>query len=150
MFEKLKSFLAVHEEAELDEPERERRIQIATAVILLEVAYSDEEFSDTERTQIVDILKEQFSLDDESVGELLRISEEKLKHSIDIWHFTEIINENYSDDEKYLVIETVWRVIYADGRLDKYEDYIVHKLARVLHIPHNRMIEAKMKFIRDK
>jgi uncharacterized tellurite resistance protein B-like protein len=150
MFEKLKGFLAVHEEAELDEPERERRIQIATAVILLEVAYSDEEFSDTERTQIVDILKEQFSLDDESVGELLRISEEKLKHSIDIWHFTEIINENYSDDEKYLVIETVWRVIYADGRLDKYEDYIVHKLARVLHIPHNRMIEAKMKFIRDK
>ncbi len=149
MFEKIKNFLAAHEETELDERASERRIQIATAVILLEVAYADEEFSEAERVQVVDILKEQFNLDDESVHELLQISEEKLKHSIDIWHFTEIINENYSDDEKYLVIETVWRVIYADGRLDKYEDYIVHKLARVLHIPHSRMIEAKMKFIRD-
>jgi uncharacterized tellurite resistance protein B-like protein len=149
MFEKIKQFLSTHEEKEFDERESKRRIQIATAVVLLEVAYADEEFSDAERVQVVTILKEQFSLDDESVNELLLISEEKLKHSIDIWHFTEIINENYSDDEKYLVIETVWRVIYADGRLDKYEDYIVHKLARVLHIPHSRMIEAKMKFVQD-
>jgi uncharacterized tellurite resistance protein B-like protein len=149
MFEKIKQFLSTHEEKEFDERESKRRIQIATAVVLLEVAYADEEFSDAERVQVVTILKEQFSLDDESVEELLQISEEKLKHSIDIWHFTEIINENYSDDEKYLVIETVWRVIYADGRLDKYEDYIVHKLARVLHIPHSRMIEAKMKFVQD-
>jgi uncharacterized tellurite resistance protein B-like protein len=124
MFEKIKQFLSTHEEKEFDERESKRRIQIATAVVLLEVAYADEEFSDAERVQVVTILKEQFSLDDESVEELLQISEEKLKHSIDIWHFTEIINENYSDDEKYLVIETVWRVIYADGRLDKYEDYI--------------------------
>jgi uncharacterized tellurite resistance protein B-like protein len=143
MFEKIKQFLSTHEEKEFDERESKRRIQIATAVVLLEVAYADEEFSDAERVQVVTILKEQFSLDDESVNELLLISEEKLKHSIDIWHFTEIINENYSDDEKYLVIETVWRVIYADGRLDKYEDYIVHKLARVLHIPHS------MKFVQD-
>jgi uncharacterized tellurite resistance protein B-like protein len=126
MFEKIKQFLSTHEEKEFDERESKRRIQIATAVVLLEVAYADEEFSDAERVQVVTILKEQFSLDDESVEELLQISEEKLKHSIDIWHFTEIINENYSDDEKYLVIETVWRVIYADGRLDKYEDYILY------------------------
>jgi uncharacterized tellurite resistance protein B-like protein len=149
MFDRIKNFLSTHEDKELGEHESGQRIQIATAVILLEVAYADEEFSNAERVQVIDILKEQFSLDDESVHELLQISEQKLQHSIDIWHFTEIINENYSDDEKYLVIETVWRVIYADGRLDKYEDYIVHKLARVLHIPHSRMIEAKMKFIQD-
>jgi uncharacterized tellurite resistance protein B-like protein len=45
------------------------------------------------------------------------------------------------------VMENIWRVIYADGRLDKYEDHIVHKLATILRIPHSRMIEAKLKYL---
>ncbi len=125
----------------------ERRIQVATAVILLEVAHADEDFSESEREYILDILKNQFSLDEESVHELVQVSEEQLRRSIDIWHFTEIINNSYDSEEKYRVIEKVWQVIYADGRLDKYEDYIVHKLARILHISHERMIEAKMKYL---
>jgi len=129
------------------EDERERRLRIATAVILLEVAYADEDFSETERKRIVEILKKQFSLDDGSVRELLQVSEEQLSRSIDLWHFTEIINSSYDSEEKYRIIEMVWQVIYADGTLDKYEDHVVHKLARILHISHDKMIEAKMKFI---
>ena len=148
MFNRLKSVLAgtsgVDKRDRIDE---ERRIQIATAVILLEVAHADEEFSKSEHARIIDILRTQFSLDEESVQELMQVSDEELRKSIDLWHFTEIINNNYSTEEKYQVIEEVWQVIYADGRLDKYEDYVVHKLARVLHISHERMIEAKMKFL---
>jgi uncharacterized tellurite resistance protein B-like protein len=148
MFNRLKSMLAGTSGVEnRDSLEEERRIQIATAVILLEVAHADEDFSKSEHARILDILKTQFSLDEESVHELMQVSDKQLRKSIDLWHFTEIINKNYSAEEKYQIIEKVWQVIYADGRLDKYEDYIVHKLARVLHITHERMIEAKMKFL---
>lgn len=123
----------------------QKRIETATAVILLEIAYADQEFSAEERARIIDILKEQFMLDDEGVEELMRISEEQRKKSIDIWHFTKIINDNYSDEEKYRVMETVWQVVFADGKLDQYEDYLVHKLSNILHVPHERMIEAKIK-----
>ena len=119
-------------------------------MILLEVAHADEDFGESEREHILDILKNQFSLDEESVHELVQVSEEQLRRSIDIWHFTEIINNSYDSEEKYRVIEKVWQVIYADGRLDKYEDYIVHKLARILHISHAQMIEAKMKYLPEK
>lgn len=149
MFDRLKSILTGQGESMKDagEDERERRLRIATAVILLEVAYADEDFSETERKRIVEILKKQFSLDDGSVRELLQVSEEQLSRSIDLWHFTEIINSSYDSEEKYRIIEMVWQVIYADGTLDKYEDHVVHKLARILHISHDKMIEAKMKFI---
>jgi uncharacterized tellurite resistance protein B-like protein len=151
LFERLKSILAgeVKTPSAQDEAEKKRRLQIATAVILLEVALSDDEYTNDEQELIVEILKENFSLDDESVRELLLVSEEQRSRSIDLWHFTEIINSRYEDEDKYRIIEMVWKVIYADGRLDKFEDHIVHKLALILHIPHERMIEAKMKFIPD-
>lgn len=152
MFDRLKSVLTGTPSGDRkgDNLGEERRIQVATAVILLEVAHADEDFSESEREHILDILKNQFSLDEESVHELVQVSEEQLRRSIDIWHFTEIINNSYDSEEKYRVIEKVWQVIYADGRLDKYEDYIVHKLARILHISHAQMIEAKMKYLPEK
>ncbi len=152
MFDRLKSVLTGTPSGDRkgDNLVEERRIQVATAVILLEVAHADEDFSESEREHILDILKNQFSLDEESVHELVQVSEEQLRRSIDIWHFTEIINNSYDSEEKYRVIEKVWQVIYADGRLDKYEDYIVHKLARILHISHAQMIEAKMKYLPEK
>ena len=149
MFEKIKSVLSVQTEQQnkIGKADLDERVRIATAVILLEVAHSDEEFSQEEHAHILDILKRDFNLDQESVNELIQISEEERKGSIDIWHFTSAINENYSDEEKYVIIEKVWQVIYADGRLDKHEDYIVHKLSNLLHIPHNRMIQAKLKYL---
>ena len=151
MFDRLKDILTgtPQDSQRADDADNEHRIQVATAVILLEVAHADEEYSQTEQDHILNILKSQFSLDEESVQELIQVSEEQLRRSIDMWHFTEIINKNYDIEEKYRIIENVWQVIYADGKLDKYEDYIVHKLARILHLSHAQMIEAKMKYLQD-
>lgn len=149
MFDKIRNMLTDRKEPDHDVRvgDQKRRIQIATAVILLEVAYADYEFSTDERERIVRILKDEFSLDDESVLELLQIYEERRRKSIDIWHFTEIINRNFSEEEKCRIIDTVWQVIYADGKLDKYEDYLVHKLSTILHLSHQQMIEAKLRHL---
>jgi uncharacterized tellurite resistance protein B-like protein len=42
----------------------------------------------------------------------------------------------------------VWEIAYTDGKLDKYEDYLVHKLAKLLHLTHKQLIEAKLRVIR--
>ena len=156
MLEKLKNFFSQQADANKDpasspsDRQGEMRVPIATAVILLEVAHADGDFSQEEQNRIVEILKREFHLDDEELQEILHLSDEERKESIDIWHFTKIINDQYSDEEKYRIIESVWRVIYADGHLDKYEDCIVHKLSNLLHIPHDKMIQAKLKFLPKK
>lgn len=129
--------------------ERPHDIRVATCALLLEMANIDDEFTDTEREDIILILKKKYNLPDEDVTPLIQATEEELKGSIDLWRFTTLINKNYSVEEKIQVIEMVWKIAYADGRLGKHEDYLVHKLAKLLRLTHKQLIEAKLKIIHN-
>ena len=120
-------------------------IRIATCALFLEMSNIDGEFSKTERENIISIMKKHYDLSDEYVVTLLEASHEELKGSIDLWQFTNLINQNYSMEEKLRIIEVIWRVAYTDGKLDKHEDYLVHKLAKLLRLSHKQLIEAKVK-----
>jgi uncharacterized tellurite resistance protein B-like protein len=82
-------------------------------------------------------------------AELLEASNENLQKSTDLWRFASLINQNYSIEEKIRVIEMIWRIAFADGNLDKHEDYLVHKLANLLRLTHKQLIETKLKIIHD-
>ncbi|MGM0383612.1 MAG: TerB family tellurite resistance protein [Thermodesulfobacteriota bacterium] len=125
-------------------------IHIATCALFLEMANIDGEFSALEKENIISILKRDFDLSDEHAARLLEASNQELKKSIDIWKFTNRINQNYSMEEKIRVVETVWDVVYADGKLDKHENYLVHKLANLLHLSHKQLIDAKLKVKRSR
>jgi len=120
-------------------------IHIATCALLLEMSNIDGEFSEVEKKNIISTLKKNYQLSDENVAALLESSNEELKNSNDLWKFASLINKNYSIEEKESIIEMVWSVAYADGHLDKHEDYLVHKLANLLRLSHRQLIEAKLK-----
>jgi len=122
-------------------------IRIATCALLLEMANIDGKFSDSEKENIISILKNNYNLPDEYANALIKDADEELKSSIDLWQFTNLINQNYSIDEKVQIIETVWQIVYTDGKLDKYEDYLMHKLAKLLRLTHKQLIDAKLKVI---
>ncbi len=122
-------------------------IRIATCALMLEMANIDGEFSPSEREHIVSNLKKDHGLSDECAAELIDASNEELKGSIDLWQFTNLVNQNYSIEEKTRIIEMVWKLAYADGSLDKHEDYLVHKLANLLRLTHKQLIEAKLKVL---
>lgn len=127
------------------EQEEFERIQIATCIILLEVAKSDDEFSSIEKTTVSAILKRKFKLSAEAAEELMEIAGRKREDSIDIWEFTHLVNKNYSREKKSKIVEAAWQIIYSDEKLDKYEDHFVHKLAKLLQLDHDDLIEAKLK-----
>ena len=134
-----------HDDSSNQRRQRPHDIRIATCALLLEMSNIDGEFSALERESIISILKRNFDLSDEHATTLLEASNEELKGSIDIWQFTNLINQNYSIEDKIRVVEMVWDVVYADGKLDKHEDYLVHKLATLLRLTHKQLIEAKLK-----
>ena len=123
-------------------------VRVATCALLLEMADIDGEFSADERRNILTILGTDYHLSAEYATELAEAARQEVEGSIDLWRFTNLINRNYSPAEKMRVIELVWEIAYADGRLDKHEDYLVHKLAKLLHLPHQQLIEAKLKVLR--
>ena len=124
---------------------RDQKIQVATCALLLEVAHADDELSGIEEESIVRILKQDFNLSDRYAQELMAMADQERKERIDLWGFTRLINENYSPEEKIRIIEMVWKVIYADGRLTAYEDHLAHKLAQLLKLEHRQLIDAKLK-----
>jgi uncharacterized tellurite resistance protein B-like protein len=128
-----------------NEGDRELKLRAATCVLLLEAATADSNFSSEEQEKIIQILKSRFQMDDMSVKELIDKSTMEKKDSTDLWYFTNLINKNLDNEEKYNLMELVWEVIYSDGTLDKFENYIAHKLLNMLNLDHSRFIELKMK-----
>lgn len=122
-------------------------INLATCALLLELANIDGKFSKKERDNITEIFKTKYTLREEEINELIKSSEAELEKSIGLWQFTNIINQNYSIEDKLKVIEIVWEVAYSDGRLEKHEDYLAHKVASLLRLSHKQLIDAKLKVL---
>jgi uncharacterized tellurite resistance protein B-like protein len=144
---KLKNMLIKKSEfaPESQEQDDTERLQVATCIILIEVAKSDDEFSSIEKATLKAILKKKFEISAEAAEELMEIASKKREESVDLWQFTNLINQNYTKEEKIKIVESAWRVIYADKKLDGYEDHFVHKLAKLLQLDHSELIEAKLK-----
>lgn len=134
-------------DADATSSDQEEKLRIATCALFLEIANIDNEFSEEERDNILSLLKTEYDLSDENALELAQTAMEELKGSIDLWQFTNLINEKYSDAEKVRVVEMLWKIVYADGKLDKHEDYLVHKLASLLRLKHKQLIAAKLRVV---
>jgi uncharacterized tellurite resistance protein B-like protein len=142
----LNRFFAKQEDGAESVPKDEtERVQVATCALLLEIAHSDDEFDDAERDTILTIVQKEFDLSKKLAHELIDLSNKERDKSIDLWQFAKAIRERYSDEEKAKVMETVWQVIYADGTLDPHEDYLVHKLSKLLGLSHKQLIDAKLR-----
>lgn len=126
------------------ELDNKRRVQIATCALFLEVANSDDDFSIEEKEFIESTMKDKFNLDDKTVSELINLSIKQTEKSVSLYEFTEIINQIFDQDSKFEILKNLWRLVFADGTLDKYEEYFIRKISGNLHMEHSNMIAAKM------
>ena len=125
----------------------EHDICVATCALFVEIARIDEKFTDAEMETILSILKEKYGLPQDHADALIAEAEKELEKSVDLWQFTKLINENYSKEEKIEIIETLWRIVYVDGKMDQYEHYLMGKLQNLLRLTHDQLITAKLKVL---
>ncbi|MFZ0451279.1 MAG: TerB family tellurite resistance protein [Desulfatiglandaceae bacterium] len=122
-------------------------LRVAACSLLLEMAETDGKFLGSERERILSIIQQEYDLSDKEAVSLLERSQQELDESIDLWRFSNNINQHYSLDEKIRLIENVWEIAFTDGNLEQHEDYLVHKLANLLRLSHKQLIDAKMKVL---
>jgi uncharacterized tellurite resistance protein B-like protein len=118
--------------------------RIAACALLLEMAHIDGHFTDEEKTNLLSLMESEYGLSGDDAQKMINVAEEELGDSLDLWKFADMINENFSTEEKLRVVELLWELIYTDGKLDKHEDYLIHKFAKLLRITHRQMIDAKL------
>ena len=133
-----------------DEPQKEATVSqddthIALCVLMIEAAHVDGECSDDEMAHVIATLTDKCGVPREDIDELIERAYQKREEAIDLFTFTRYLNQNYSKDEKLRVMESVWRVIHIDGRLEGHEDHFAHKLANLLRLTHKELIDAKIR-----
>ena len=126
-------------------PDNEERTRIAASVILLEAAHADHECTDEELEHVIETLRSDFDLSRQHVEDLLELAHRRRHQSVDLFEFTNHINNKFSREEKQAVLESVWRVIHIDGQFEKHEDHFARKLTHLLRLSHKEMIDAKLK-----
>ncbi len=137
-----------------EEPSRkasgsQERIQVATCVLLLELAQADSQFQPLEETLIKNLLQKKFSLSQEATDDLIALSQERLKESLDLFQHVRLINEHFSREEKLEIVDVLWRIVYADGVLDRYEDALMRQLTTLLRLSPKDMIASKIKILEE-
>ena len=124
-------------------------LQLATAVLLIEVMRSDAESKDEEQAAILNILKQRFHLPDAAVAQLNERGLRTAKTANDFYQFTSVINRELEFHEKVRIIEYMWQVAYADGTISAHENHLMRKIGELLYIPHGDYIAAKMRAKHD-
>ncbi|HEU4522001.1 MAG TPA: TerB family tellurite resistance protein [Thermoanaerobaculia bacterium] len=131
------------------QPSHEERLRLATAAVLLDIAYADGSFTPAEGGNVVDFLQRTFALGTDDARELIEAAAEIRDHTIDHFAMTNYIRKNVALDERIEIVKTMWRTAYADGRLSEHENYLVRKLADLLGLEHHVMIDAKVSVLRE-
>ena len=123
----------------------EDAVRLAAAALLFEVAMSDYDLGEEERTTIQQLVREQFDLNDTDATVLATLAQQRVRESIGLHGFTSLINQHWSEKDRLNLVEQMWRVVYADGRLDDHELHLMRKIQRLLHIPQKDFVRAKLR-----
>ncbi len=130
---------------ETPEQSREHGLQLATALLLVEVSRADYSEDLIENEAVGVLLRGYFDLTEEEVDLLVEEAKAQADRSASLQAFTRQLHEELELEEKHRIVEMLWRVALADEHLDKHEDHLVRKVAGLLYVSHGDLIRIRNK-----
>ncbi|MBC6904389.1 TerB family tellurite resistance protein [Saccharophagus sp. K07] len=143
MLARIRDFFQTQLQDAPSHPLDENKKRLACAALLIEVAVIDSEFDSEELASVKAILHREFQVPEAELDELVTMAQHECSESTSMYSFTQLVNQYCSLEEKFDLIVHMWRIAYADGDLDKYEEYIIRKVADLIHLGHGEFIRAK-------
>ena len=116
----------------------------ACIALLLETSMADEILDESELIALKNTLQKDFQINEDEIDELIDLAKENVEDSTSLYEFTRDINDNFDAAERVKLIESMWKIAYADGNIDKYEEHIIRKVANLIYVAHSDFIKAKL------
>ena len=133
---------------EITEESSSNLLDNACAALLVEIAFADKDFDETEKTSLKQSLIETYAVDESDIEEIIKDAEETVSESTSLYGYTRVVNDEFEYEDKLSLLKNLWKVAYADGNLDKYEEHLIRKISDLIHISHTDYINIKLE-IRD-
>ena len=143
MLDAIKRFFDQNFASTVSEQETAHQLRLATAALFIEMMQQDHEVDDAEKQAVKRVLKQKFELGEAETDELYSLARQEARHATDYHQFTSLIASHFTQEQKIRVIEYLWEIAYADGELHKYEEYMVRRIADLIHVPHKDYLQAK-------
>jgi len=122
-------------------------IELATAALLIEMSRSDFSESAAEKEAVRHLLQRRFALDDAALERLLAEAARRADSAVSLHEFTHRLNKELPEADKLAILEMLWRVSNADGHIDKHEEYLIQRVAGLLHISDRDRVRLKLKVV---
>ena len=116
----------------------------ACIALLLETSMADEILDESELMTLKNTLQKDFQINEDEIDELIDLAKENVEDSNSLYEFTRDINDNLDAAERVKLIESMWKIAYADGNIDKYEEHIIRKVSNLIYVAHSDFIKAKL------
>jgi uncharacterized tellurite resistance protein B-like protein len=123
--------------------------RLAAVALLVHAAAIDGDMSQSERDKLHAVVKRRFSLDDASTDELVDKATLAEHESVDLYHFTSLLNRALDEEGRARVIEMMWEIVYADGRRDELEDNLLWRAADLLGVSQRERIELRQRIEKE-
>ena len=128
----------------LKETAEDEGLGIAAGVLMLEIARADDEIDDLEKEVVINGVKNILHKTSHEINDIFQKVIAVVEESVSFFEFTSLINDSCSRQEKYDLLVILWKVAYADGQLDKYEEYYIRKIKDLLYLSQSDFIKAKL------
>lgn len=122
----------------------EQQARLAAAVVLVEIGTADMQLDGDEAQVIRHALAEHFAIAENDAQALL----EQARHERDVatsmqpWIAT--LNQSLDRVARRDLLESLWRVAFADGELHVHEEQLMRRIAELLFLSHADFIQTKM------
>lgn len=122
-------------------------LDVAIAALLVELTRSDFAESPAEIDAIRHILGRRFAINEVAADELIARATQRADRAVSLHEFTHRLNTDLPEADKLSIVEMLWEVSHADGRIDKHEEHLIRRIAGLLHVSDRDRIRLKLKTI---
>jgi uncharacterized tellurite resistance protein B-like protein len=123
--------------------------RLAATALLVHAAAIDGNVSDLERDKLHAIIRRRFGLDDAQTDELVAEATAAEHDAIDLYHFTSLINRSLDEEGRRRIVEMMWEIVYADGRVTEFESNLIWRAADLLGVSSRDRIELGQQVARQ-
>ena len=150
MIDKIKNLISNFSKKEEQNEELDSSLlDNACAALLVEIAFADKDFDDTEKDSLRETLVKTYGLKEEEIEEIIQDADRSVEESTSLYGYTRIVNDEFNYEDKLNLIRNLWKVAYADGNLDKYEEHLLRKISDLIHVSHSDYINIKLEMRSD-
>ncbi len=141
MLDQLKKLFAAPE-SENQEPDN-HQLAVAATALMVQLSRADHNEDERELQTIVDCAVKAHQVTRDEAEAILQDALDHADDATSMYEFTGQINEHLDQNAKQSLLESIWRVAFADGRIDKYEEHLIRRMADLLHLNHREYMQAR-------